>query len=84
MQPEIECESTELISKGFQYRPWYLFVGQVKTAMDSFKDSIDTTLTSKAEQVASAANESAELIKKCKSHVILPFYFSRKWYSKRC
>ena len=55
------------------------FVGQVKTAMDSFKDSIDTTLTSKAEQVASAASESAELIKKCKSYVILPFFFSRKW-----
>jgi len=42
------------------------FVGQVKTAMDSFKDSVDTTLTSKAEKVASAASESAEMIKKCK------------------
>ena len=55
------------------------FVGQVKTAMDSFKDSIDTTLTSKAEQVASAASESAELIKKCMSYVVLASDFSIKW-----
>ena len=34
--------------------------------MDSFKDNIDTTLASKAEQLASAASESADLIKKCK------------------
>lgn len=39
---------------------------QVKTAMDSFKDSIDSTLASKAEQVATAASQSADLIKKCK------------------
>ena len=38
---------------------------QVKTAMDSFKDSIDSTLASKAEQVATAASQSADLIKKC-------------------
>ena len=37
--------------------------------MDSFKDSIDTTLTSKAEQVVSAASESADLIKKRKKPV---------------
>ena len=34
--------------------------------MDSFKDSIDSTLASKAEQVATAASQSADLIKKCK------------------
>ena len=38
----------------------------MKAAMDSFKDSIDTTLASKAEHLASAASESADLIKKCK------------------
>ena len=68
-----------MISKELKIKAVYLFVGQVKAAMDSFKDSIDATLTSKAEQVASAASESAELIKKCKSHFILPFYVSTKW-----
>lgn len=56
---------------------WYLFVDQVKTAMDSFKDSIDTTLSSKTEQVASAVSESAELIKKRKKYIILPFSLSK-------
>lgn len=34
--------------------------------MDSFKDSIDSTLATKAEEVATAASQSADLIKKCK------------------
>ena len=34
--------------------------------MDSFKDSIDTTLATKADEVATAASQSADLIKKRK------------------
>ena len=42
--------------------------------MDSFKDSIDTTLATKAEQVATAASQSADLIKKCKQFTLYCFY----------
>lgn len=35
--------------------------------MDSFKEGIDTTLATKAEEVALAASQSADLIKKRKS-----------------
>ena len=44
--------------------------------MDSFKDSIDTTLATKAEEVATAASQSADLIKKCKEpSLVYPFFF---------
>ena len=44
--------------------------------MDSFKDSIDTTLATKAEEVATAASQSADLIKKCKEpSIVYPFVF---------
>ena len=56
------------------YVMFVLYSSQVKTSMDSFKDSIDTTLASKAEQVASAASESADLIKKRKKSP-LSYYF---------
>ncbi|XP_068714383.1 uncharacterized protein [Montipora foliosa] len=54
------------------------YTKEVKSAMDSFKDSIDTTLATKTEEVATAASQSADLLRKLKEDLLESFGCLRK------